>query len=295
MWVVKAMTNRIQKVDDKLFAKTLHGAHISAKDYPGVLSTSRSTTGDLDRESFLGQGPERQADRDGDAAAASASGALARRYAQTHAAPARRRAREEGNAGPRRNEMGELIQLVVSARRPGRSTPWPRSASRCYGRRRARSISRRRVRDAAGFRHAGGDRLRRAALARLPADLVAAMLVLGAGFRWVIVEPLIKHGVIPLVITTLGLSIGLKQLVKAGYSAETHSFPSPFPAGRSALGPSTCPARTSGRWSSRRDRLRAADVPQQDGHQQSDAGVRAEHDPRGYSASTLSGWSSTSS
>src|SRR5258705_817314 len=60
----------------------------------------------------------------------------------------------------------------------------------------------------------------------------AAMLVLGIGFKRVIVDPLIRHGVIPLVIATLGLSIGLKQLVKAGYSAEAHPFPSSFPAGQ---------------------------------------------------------------
>src|SRR4030095_10525755 len=61
---------------------------------------------------------------------------------------------------------------------------------------------------------------------------LSAMLVLGYGFKRVIVDPLIKHGVIPLVIATLGLSIGLKQLVKAGYSAEAHPFPSAFPAGQ---------------------------------------------------------------
>ena len=61
---------------------------------------------------------------------------------------------------------------------------------------------------------------------------VASMLLLGFGFKRLIVDPLIKHGVIPLVIATLGLSIGLKQLVKAGYSAEAHPFPSPFPAGQ---------------------------------------------------------------
>ena len=63
----------------------------------------------------------------------------------------------------------------------------------------------------------------------------AAMLVLGVGFKWVIVDPLIRHGVIPLVIATLGLSIGLKSSVKAGYSAEAHAFASPFPAGQFAL------------------------------------------------------------
>ncbi|MET0683132.1 MAG: branched-chain amino acid ABC transporter permease [Casimicrobiaceae bacterium] len=63
----------------------------------------------------------------------------------------------------------------------------------------------------------------------------AAMLVLGWGFKRVIVDPLIRHGVIPLVIATLGLSIGLKSAVKAGYSAEAHPFTSPFPVGQFAL------------------------------------------------------------
>ena len=63
----------------------------------------------------------------------------------------------------------------------------------------------------------------------------AAMLVLGLGFKRVIVDPLIRHGVIPLVIATLGLSIGLKSVVKAGYSAEAHPFPSAFPSGQFAL------------------------------------------------------------
>ena len=61
------------------------------------------------------------------------------------------------------------------------------------------------------------------------------MLVLGYGFKRVIVDPLIKHGVIPLVIATLGLSIAVKSIVRAGYSAEAHPFPSPFPAGQFAL------------------------------------------------------------
>jgi len=61
---------------------------------------------------------------------------------------------------------------------------------------------------------------------------VAAMLVLGIAFKYGIVDPLIRHGVIPLVIATLGLSIGLKQLVKAGYSAQAFPFPSPFPTGQ---------------------------------------------------------------
>ncbi|HEY3180778.1 MAG TPA: branched-chain amino acid ABC transporter permease [Casimicrobiaceae bacterium] len=63
-----------------------------------------------------------------------------------------------------------------------------------------------------------------------------AMVVLGYGFKRVIVDPLIKHGVIPLVIATLGLSIAVKSIVRAGYSAEAHPFPSAFPAGQFSLG-----------------------------------------------------------
>jgi branched-chain amino acid transport system permease protein len=58
---------------------------------------------------------------------------------------------------------------------------------------------------------------------------VASMLVLGLGFKKTMVDPLIRHGVIPLVIATLGLSIGIKNLVKATYSAEAHPFPNVFP------------------------------------------------------------------
>ena len=65
---------------------------------------------------------------------------------------------------------------------------------------------------------------------------VVAMLVLGVGFKAFVVDPLLKHGVMPLVIATLGLSIGLKSAVKAGYSAEAQPFPSPFPDGLLSLG-----------------------------------------------------------
>jgi branched-chain amino acid transport system substrate-binding protein len=54
MYVVKAITERVGKFDPKLFAKTLHGATILAKDTPGVLLDVRfDDNGDLDRESFL--------------------------------------------------------------------------------------------------------------------------------------------------------------------------------------------------------------------------------------------------
>jgi len=63
-----------------------------------------------------------------------------------------------------------------------------------------------------------------------------ASLLLGAGFKFIVVDPLRRHGVIPLVIATLGVSIGLKQFMKAGYSAGAFPFPSLFPDGSLALG-----------------------------------------------------------
>jgi branched-chain amino acid transport system permease protein len=71
-------------------------------------------------------------------------------------------------------------------------------------------------------------------LAFLVACALAA-LVLGMGFKLVIVDPLIRHGVIPLVIATLGVSIAFKSIVRAGYSAEAHPVPSPFPSGQLSL------------------------------------------------------------
>jgi branched-chain amino acid transport system permease protein len=62
-----------------------------------------------------------------------------------------------------------------------------------------------------------------------------SMLVLGIGFKRVIVDPLIRHGVIPLVIATLGLSIGLKSVVKATFGAEARAFTGAFPSDQFAL------------------------------------------------------------
>ena len=54
MWAVKAMTDKIGKLDTKALAKAFHGATISAKQYPGVLfDTKYDDKGDLDRESFF--------------------------------------------------------------------------------------------------------------------------------------------------------------------------------------------------------------------------------------------------
>jgi branched-chain amino acid transport system substrate-binding protein len=54
VYLVKAVTEKIGKFDRVLFAKTLHGLSLSAKEYPGLLmDVSFDEHGDLDRESFL--------------------------------------------------------------------------------------------------------------------------------------------------------------------------------------------------------------------------------------------------
>jgi branched-chain amino acid transport system substrate-binding protein len=54
MYVVKAVTEKVGKFDPKAFAKAMHGVHLSAKQYPGVLmDVSFDDKGDLDRESFM--------------------------------------------------------------------------------------------------------------------------------------------------------------------------------------------------------------------------------------------------
>jgi branched-chain amino acid transport system permease protein len=55
-----------------------------------------------------------------------------------------------------------------------------------------------------------------------------AVLVLGWGFKRGIADPLLRFGMMPIVVATLGLSIAIRNGVRAGYSAEAHPFPSLF-------------------------------------------------------------------
>lgn len=56
-----------------------------------------------------------------------------------------------------------------------------------------------------------------------------AMLLLGVVFKTIIVDPLIRQGVLPLVVSTIALSLLLKEGAKNFYSAEAHPFPTIFP------------------------------------------------------------------
>jgi branched-chain amino acid transport system permease protein len=60
--------------------------------------------------------------------------------------------------------------------------------------------------------------------------LLVSCLVLGILFKIILVDPMLKHGVLPLAIATMALSIALKDSVKEFYSAEAQPFPSLIPA-----------------------------------------------------------------
>ena len=55
-----------------------------------------------------------------------------------------------------------------------------------------------------------------------------AVLVLGGAFKRGIADPLLRHGLMPVVVATIGLAIAARNGVRAGYSAEAHAFPNLF-------------------------------------------------------------------
>jgi branched-chain amino acid transport system permease protein len=60
--------------------------------------------------------------------------------------------------------------------------------------------------------------------------LIVSLVVLGAAFKQLLVDPMLRHGVLPLAIATMALSLLMKESVKEFYSAEAQSFPSIVPS-----------------------------------------------------------------
>ncbi len=58
--------------------------------------------------------------------------------------------------------------------------------------------------------------------------VLLAVLLLGWVFKRGVVDPLFKYGMMPIVVATIGLSIAMRNGVRAGYSAEAYPFPSLF-------------------------------------------------------------------
>src|SRR5437870_13580521 len=63
------------------------------------------------------------------------------------------------------------------------------------------------------------------------AGILLSMLLLGLAFKLLLVDPMLRHGVLPLAIATMALAVGIKEAVKQFFSAEASPFPSIVPAG----------------------------------------------------------------
>jgi branched-chain amino acid transport system permease protein len=57
---------------------------------------------------------------------------------------------------------------------------------------------------------------------------ILSTVVLGYAFKRSIVDPLYKHGMMQIVVATIGLALVLRNSMRAGYSAEAQPFPSLF-------------------------------------------------------------------
>src|SRR6267154_3161773 len=60
---------------------------------------------------------------------------------------------------------------------------------------------------------------------------ILSLALLGLGFKLLLVDPMLRHSVLPLAIATMALSLGIKEAVKQFFSAEASPFPSIVPAG----------------------------------------------------------------
>jgi branched-chain amino acid transport system permease protein len=61
------------------------------------------------------------------------------------------------------------------------------------------------------------------------AGVVLSVIVLGLLFKLIIVDPMLKYGVLPLVISTIALSLFLKESAKDFYSSQAQPFPALVP------------------------------------------------------------------
>lgn len=59
--------------------------------------------------------------------------------------------------------------------------------------------------------------------------LMLSILLLGAVFKKIIIEPMLPHGTLPVVIVTIALGLLIKESVKEFYSAQAQPFPPLFP------------------------------------------------------------------
>ena len=66
--------------------------------------------------------------------------------------------------------------------------------------------------------------------------VIVTILVLGLMFKKLLVDPMIRHGVLPLVISTIALGIFLREGVKEFYGAEAQPFPALWATSNVSIG-----------------------------------------------------------
>jgi branched-chain amino acid transport system permease protein len=66
--------------------------------------------------------------------------------------------------------------------------------------------------------------------------LAVALLVLGVLFKRLVVDPILRHGVLPVVVSTIALAIFLKEGVKEFYAADAQPFPAAWATANLAVG-----------------------------------------------------------
>src|SRR5437868_9235769 len=75
--------------------------------------------------------------------------------------------------------------------------------------------------------------------------LLVSLLVLGWLFKRLVVAPVIRHGVLPLVISTIALGLLLKESVKEFYAADAQPFPAAWATVRLSMATAATPAQTT--------------------------------------------------
>ena len=217
VYLIKYVTEKVGKFDSKAFAQTLHGMTITPAKEPGILMEATwDKNGDIDRESFLGQVVDGKQKIVRDPAQAQQVGV------GDPAGPA------PTAPGKRTKAMASFIQLLVSGLATGAiyalvavgfTLLWQTSQTINFAQGEFVMLP-------AFFVLAA---MKLAGIPFWAAALVGiavSVAVLGVLFKRIIVDPMLKHGVLPLVISTIALSLFLKESAKEFYSAQAQRFPS---------------------------------------------------------------------
>src|SRR6185503_4352490 len=215
-YMIKAAAEKAGKLDPKAIAAALHGMTITPDKVPGILiEATWDDTGEIDRISFLGEV------KDGKQFITETWPKL-KKWTWCSGGP-----RTAGVS----SAMPDFLQLLISGLATGAiyalaaigfTLLWQTSQTINFAQGEFVMLP-------AFFALAGMKWL------GLPFSLAAllaitlAMLMLGLVFKAIIVDPLIRQGVLPLVISTIALAIFLKDGVKDLYSAEAQPFPTILP------------------------------------------------------------------